>query len=141
MPPIDRRIGFMGSGQMAEALAKGLINKGVVTPNQICCTDPVAARRELFQSFGASAYDTTLEVGTQDPGSSVFCWAGAATGAAAPRCAHSRARRAQSSGVGACTRDARPPRAFPAALRAHGISNERAVRRLQQASPLPAHGS
>ena len=62
MTPIDRRIGFMGSGQMAEALAKGLVNKGVVTPNQMCCTDPVAARKELFSSFGVSAYDTTLEV-------------------------------------------------------------------------------
>jgi hypothetical protein len=63
MPPlVDRRIGFMGSGQMAEALAKGLINKGVVTPNQICCTDPVPARKELFKGFGAAAYDTSLEV-------------------------------------------------------------------------------
>jgi pyrroline-5-carboxylate reductase len=48
---------------MAEALAKGLINKGVVTPNQICCTDPVQARRDLFRGFGAAAYDTALEVG------------------------------------------------------------------------------
>lgn len=62
MGPIDKRIGFMGSGQMAEALAKGLINKGVVTPNQICCTDPVIARKDLFRSFGATAFDTTLEV-------------------------------------------------------------------------------
>lgn len=62
MARVDRRIGFMGSGQMAEALAKGLINKGVVLPNQICCTDPVPARKELFKGFGAAAFDTTLEV-------------------------------------------------------------------------------
>lgn len=47
---------------MAEALAKGLINRGVVAPNQICCTDPVAARRELFRGFGAEAYESNLEV-------------------------------------------------------------------------------
>lgn len=35
MPHIEQRIGFMGSGQMAEALAKGLINKGVVSADQI----------------------------------------------------------------------------------------------------------
>ncbi|KAI8476528.1 MAG: pyrroline-5-carboxylate reductase [Monoraphidium minutum] len=62
MPHLDRRVGFMGGGQMAEALAKGLINRGVVDAGQICCTDPVAARRDLFASFGATALDTTLEV-------------------------------------------------------------------------------
>jgi pyrroline-5-carboxylate reductase len=59
---LDKRIGFMGSGQMAEALAKGLINKGVVTARQICCTDPVPARKELFRSFGATPYETNIEV-------------------------------------------------------------------------------
>lgn len=48
--------------KMAEALAKGLIDKGVVAPNQICCTDPVGARRELFRGFGAEAYDNNLDV-------------------------------------------------------------------------------
>lgn len=38
----------------------------MVDPGQICCTDPVAARKELFQSFGATAFDTTLEVSTRN---------------------------------------------------------------------------
>jgi pyrroline-5-carboxylate reductase len=59
---IDKRIGFMGAGQMAEALARGLINKGVVTPRQITATDPVPARKELFKGLGANPVDTNLEV-------------------------------------------------------------------------------
>lgn len=60
---LDKRVGFMGAGQMAEALARGLMHKGVLKPAQICCTDPVNNRKELFKSFGATPYDTNLEVG------------------------------------------------------------------------------
>eukprot|EP00877_Chromochloris_zofingiensis_P009390 jgi/Chrzof1/4704/Cz14g23140.t1 len=59
---LDKRVGFMGAGQMAEALARGLMHKGVLKPAQICCTDPVNNRKELFKSFGATPYDTNLEV-------------------------------------------------------------------------------
>jgi hypothetical protein len=59
---LNKRIGFMGAGQMAEALARGLIDKGVVQASQICCSDPAAARKELFRSLGATPYDTNLEV-------------------------------------------------------------------------------
>lgn len=62
MVKLDKRIGFMGAGQMAEALARGLMNKGVVTASQICCTDPVGARKDLFKSLGCASYDTNLEV-------------------------------------------------------------------------------
>lgn len=57
-----RRIGFLGAGQMAEALARGFIAKGVVTADRISATDPATARKDLFRSFGASGYDTALEV-------------------------------------------------------------------------------
>jgi len=60
--PITERIGFLGAGQMAEALARGLIAKGVVRPAQLVCTDPVQARRDLFASLGASAHATAAEV-------------------------------------------------------------------------------
>jgi NADP oxidoreductase coenzyme F420-dependent len=60
---LDKRIGFMGSGQMAEALARGLLDRGVVRADQICCSDPAPARKELFASLGATPYDTNLEVG------------------------------------------------------------------------------
>lgn len=59
---LNKRIGFMGAGQMAEALARGLIDKGVVQASQICCSDPAAARKELFRSLGATPYDSNLEV-------------------------------------------------------------------------------
>lgn len=59
---LNKRIGFMGSGQMAEALARGLIDRGVVQASQICCSDPAPARKELFRSLGCTPYDTNFEV-------------------------------------------------------------------------------
>lgn len=47
---------------MAEALARGFMNKKVATADQMCCTDPVAARKDVFQSFGVKAYDNNTEV-------------------------------------------------------------------------------
>ena len=60
--PSDLRVGFMGAGQMAEALARGWIAKGVVTAGHVCCTDPAVARKELFKSWGSVAYDSNAEV-------------------------------------------------------------------------------
>jgi pyrroline-5-carboxylate reductase len=60
---LNKRIGFMGSGQMAEALARGLIDRGVVQASQICCSDPAPARKELFRGLGCTPYDTNFEVG------------------------------------------------------------------------------
>lgn len=48
---------------MAEALARAFHSKGVATAEQMCCTDPVAARRDLFDSLGFRAYETAQEVG------------------------------------------------------------------------------
>ncbi len=64
---LDKRIGFVGAGQMAEALARGLMNKGVLSASQICCTDPVAARKDLFRSLGTKAFDSNLEVRVMAP--------------------------------------------------------------------------
>lgn len=64
---VDKRIGFMGSGQMAEALARGLIAKGIVAPDNIVCTDPVQARKDLFRSFGATPYETNMDVSGRKP--------------------------------------------------------------------------
>lgn len=61
---LDKRIGFMGAGQMAEALARGLIDRGVVQASQICCSDPSQARKELFRGIGTTPYDTNFEVGS-----------------------------------------------------------------------------
>lgn len=59
---LDKRIGFLGSGQMAEALARGLIKRGLVTAERIACNDPNPVRKELFKSFGAMPYDSNADV-------------------------------------------------------------------------------
>ena len=48
---------------MAEALARGFIDKGVITAANVHATDIAKARRELFQSLGAHAYEKNAEVG------------------------------------------------------------------------------
>jgi pyrroline-5-carboxylate reductase len=56
-----QQISFIGSGAMGEAMIKGMVAQGVVTPNQIMASDPVAARREQMTSnFGVRATDTNL---------------------------------------------------------------------------------
>ncbi|KAJ5077869.1 pyrroline-5-carboxylate reductase 2 [Anaeramoeba ignava] len=49
---ITHKIGFIGSGNMAEAIARGIVNAGLVKPEQIMGSDPIEVRRELFKSFG-----------------------------------------------------------------------------------------
>lgn len=61
-PALDKRVGFLGAGQMAEALARSLDAKGVIPTSKMCCTDPVAARKDLFKSFGATPFESNLEV-------------------------------------------------------------------------------
>ncbi|KAG7669329.1 hypothetical protein KSW81_007486 [Nannochloris sp. 'desiccata'] len=48
-----KKIGFIGAGQMAEALARGFINAGIAHPGDIRATDPMEVRKEVFRSFGA----------------------------------------------------------------------------------------
>lgn len=59
---LKRRVGFIGAGQMAEALARGFISKGVLDASDIVATDPVAARKEVFQSFDVKAVNSNVEV-------------------------------------------------------------------------------
>lgn len=54
-----RRISFIGSGAMGEAMIKGLVAQEVVQAAQIMASDPVAARREQMKSqFGVATTDT-----------------------------------------------------------------------------------
>lgn len=59
---LPQRIGFIGAGQMAEALARGFVAQGVTTPGKLRCTDPSEGRRGVFEEFGATAYTSALEV-------------------------------------------------------------------------------
>lgn len=60
---MDKRIGFIGAGQMAEALARGFIAKGVCRAEHVFATDPVQDRKEVFRSFSTNPVDGNIEVG------------------------------------------------------------------------------
>ena len=45
---IERNIGFIGAGVMAEALVRGMLKKEVARARQLFASDPAAERRELF---------------------------------------------------------------------------------------------
>lgn len=59
---LDKHVGFIGAGQMAEALARGFSDKGIVPAENMHCTDISKARRDLFQEFGAHAYEKAAQV-------------------------------------------------------------------------------
>src|SRR5689334_19300142 len=40
----ERRIGFVGAGNMATALVRGLVGSGLVTPEHVRASDPSAER-------------------------------------------------------------------------------------------------
>ena len=53
-------IGFVGGGQMAEAMVRGILAAGLTTPEQITIAEPMPARREhLAKQYGVAC--------TQDP--------------------------------------------------------------------------
>lgn len=46
------KLGFIGAGNMAEAIARAAIDHGVLKAGEIIASDPTPARRELFASLG-----------------------------------------------------------------------------------------
>ncbi len=58
-----KRIGFIGAGRMAQALAEGFLKKGVVTPDALTASDSSATARERFRAAtGAAVTADNLEV-------------------------------------------------------------------------------
>jgi pyrroline-5-carboxylate reductase len=58
-------IGFIGAGNMAEAIIRGLIERRVLSPSRIMVADTSVERRKLFsESFGVAATPDNLEVVT-----------------------------------------------------------------------------
>ena len=56
------KIGFLGAGKMATALAKGFLNAKLVKANQLCAADPsVAARGHFAAETGANMFAANLE--------------------------------------------------------------------------------
>jgi pyrroline-5-carboxylate reductase len=48
--PLGRKIAFLGTGNMAEALVKGLLRAGTADASEIVCSEPRAERREEIAS-------------------------------------------------------------------------------------------
>lgn len=64
----DLKIGFLGAGKMATALAAGFVRAELVSPANIVASDPVEATRTAFISeTEARAVDSNLEVVRSSP--------------------------------------------------------------------------
>jgi pyrroline-5-carboxylate reductase len=63
----ELKIGFIGAGQMARALAQGFVNGDLLPAGRICACDPVAAAGEAFVKAvpGAKLLASNLEVARQ----------------------------------------------------------------------------
>jgi pyrroline-5-carboxylate reductase len=52
---LGRKLAFLGTGNMAEALLKGLLRKGTAAPGEIICAEPRAERRdEIARQYGVT---------------------------------------------------------------------------------------
>jgi pyrroline-5-carboxylate reductase len=59
---LDLRVGFIGAGNMAEALARGVLSAKLLRPDQLCATDPALARQALFRDLGIQVHAEAGEV-------------------------------------------------------------------------------
>jgi pyrroline-5-carboxylate reductase len=55
-------LGFVGAGNMAEAIARGAIDRGVLSADAMIASDPSDARKALFESLGVKVVDRNAEV-------------------------------------------------------------------------------
>ena len=55
-------LGFIGAGNMAEAIARAAIDMQIIAPDRIIAADPVEQRRDLFASLGVDVADTNEPV-------------------------------------------------------------------------------
>lgn len=55
-------LGFIGAGNMAEAIVRALLSRGVARPSDLLVADPAKSRRELFSTIGVSAIADNREV-------------------------------------------------------------------------------
>ncbi|MGB0767644.1 MAG: pyrroline-5-carboxylate reductase [Phycisphaeraceae bacterium] len=59
------RLGFIGCGNMAQAIASGAIKGGVLAPGEIIASDPSEANRSVFDEWGCRAVEDNAEVAAQ----------------------------------------------------------------------------
>ncbi len=59
---LPQRIGFIGGGQMAIALAKGFMASGLIAPCQVLASAPSDANLMLWRQLGAATTHNNSEV-------------------------------------------------------------------------------
>src|SRR5262245_30302965 len=58
-----KRVGFIGAGKMATALAQGMCRSGFTTPDRIAASDVAVAAREAFVAqTGACGFESNVEI-------------------------------------------------------------------------------
>ncbi|CAO2831637.1 unnamed protein product [Amaranthus hypochondriacus] len=62
IPTDTFKVGFIGAGKMAESIARGVVNSGILPPSRISTAHLGLQRREAFQSFGVSVFDYNDQV-------------------------------------------------------------------------------
>lgn len=63
MAGVGQRVGFIGAGQMATALARGLVRSGVVAADRVWASDPAPeARQRFYEATGANVTADNREV-------------------------------------------------------------------------------
>src|SRR5512133_1978498 len=59
---LGKKIAFLGTGNMAEALVKGLLRAGAATAAELVCAEPREERRkEIEARYGVKAFASNLE--------------------------------------------------------------------------------
>lgn len=62
MPPRAKTLGFIGAGNMAEAIARSAIDQGVLTPGEIIAADVSPERQVVFAEIGIDVTDDAQQV-------------------------------------------------------------------------------
>jgi pyrroline-5-carboxylate reductase len=62
---MEFKLGFIGAGNMAEAIARAAIDHNIVAPDKIIASDPTEARRQHFESLGITVTQDNTQVITQ----------------------------------------------------------------------------
>ncbi|MCS6297882.1 MAG: pyrroline-5-carboxylate reductase [Nitrospira sp.] len=68
-----RQIGFVGGGNMAEALLGGLLRKGLTTPDRLLVSDPLSSRRDLLRRTFAVSVTADNQAAIQGADIVVLC--------------------------------------------------------------------
>ncbi|KAL6509055.1 hypothetical protein OROGR_023162 [Orobanche gracilis] len=62
IPTESYSLGFIGAGKMAESIARGVVESGVLPASKICTAHLASSRRTAFESFGVKVLSHNIEV-------------------------------------------------------------------------------